>query len=80
MHGKVQRWGNSLALRIPKALAEQLGLDQGSLVRLDVEEGALSVQPVAPARYMLEALLEGVTDENRHGEIGTGDALGEEAW
>jgi antitoxin MazE len=80
MHTKVQRWGNSLAVRIPRAIAEQVGLSQGALVDLDVEAGALSVRPVAPAEYTLDALLAGITDENRHDEVGTGGPQGEEAW
>jgi antitoxin MazE len=80
MHTKVQRWGNSLAVRIPKAIADQVGLSQGALVDLGVEAGALSVRPVSPPEYCLDALLAAVTDENRHDEIDTGGPLGEEAW
>lgn len=80
MRAKIQRWGNSLALRIPKPVAEQAGLGQGGLVELDVEAGALRVRPVAPPAYTLDALLAGVTDENRHAETESGGAVGEEAW
>ena len=80
MHTKIQRWGNSLAVRIPKPVADQIGLGQGALVDLDVESGALRVRPVAPAEYTLDGLLAGVTDENRHGETETGGPVGQEAW
>ena len=80
MRAKIQRWGNSLALRIPKPVAEQAGLGQGGLVELDVEAGALRVRRVAPPAYTLDALLAGVTDENRHAETESGGAVGEEAW
>lgn len=80
MHTRVQRWGNSLAIRIPKPLADQVGFDQGGLVDLDVTEGTLNVRPVAPAAYTLDALLAGVTDANQHDETDTGGAVGREAW
>jgi antitoxin MazE len=80
MHAKVQRWGNSLAVRIPKSIAEQVGLGQGALVDLEVEGGALNVRPVAPAEYTLDALLGSITDENRHDEVGTAGPVGSEAW
>jgi antitoxin MazE len=80
MEGKIQRWGNSLAIRIPKPIAEQVGLKQGGVVDLEVEADALSIRPVAPPKYALADLVEGITEENRHQEIETGAALGEEAW
>ena len=80
MQTKIQRWGNSLALRIPKPLAEQVGLSRGGLVDLRVEEGALTLRPVAPAEYDLDALLDLITDENRHDEIDTGGSVGDEVW
>lgn len=80
MQTKIQRWGNSLALRIPKPLAEQVGLCQGGLVDLRVEEGALSLRPIAPSEYDLDALLDLITDENRHDEIDTGGPVGDEVW
>lgn len=80
MHARIQRWGNSLALRIPRPLAEQAGLGQGGLVAIEVEDGGLSVRPVAPPAYTLDALLAGVTDTNRHDETDTGSPVGEERW
>jgi antitoxin MazE len=79
MRGKIQKWGNSLALRIPKSFAVEAGLDQGSMVDVALVEGKLVITPAAPA-LTLDQLLAGVTDENRHGEYATGPALGREAW
>ena len=76
---RVTRWGNSLAVRIPKALAEQTDLREGSEVELSVIDGALTVRPRGPA-YSLEQLLDQVTPQNRHDEIDWGEPQGKEAW
>lgn len=75
----IAKWGNSLALRIPSAFAREIDVRDGGAVDVSVDEGTLVVRPLhAAAHYDLEALLVGITDENRHGEVGTGDALGNE--
>lgn len=76
----VQKWGNSLALRIPKMVAHDIDLQMGSAVDLTVRDGALLVEPVAAKTYRLGQLLKGVTKRNLHGEISTGPAVGNEAW
>ena len=80
METAIKRWGNSLAVRIPRPLAEEVGLYEDSPVELSLEEGRLIVAPIVEPRYGLELLLAGVTPENLHGEIDTGDAIGGEAW
>lgn len=80
MQSKVQRWGNSLAVRIPKAFAGELGLGEDSPVELSMSHGDLVVSPIAPRTFTLEQLLAGITDENIHEEVTTGPALGNEAW
>lgn len=80
MHAKIQKWGNSLALRIPKSFAEETHLSTGSVVDLAVSNGRLIVRPTPPPRYSLDELLQGVTKKNRHAETGTGDAAGKEVW
>lgn len=80
MQTKIQRWGNSLAIRIPKLIAEEVGLEQGGEVDLRVEEGGLSLRPVAPPAYDLETLVAQITDENRHDEVDFGDPVGKEVW
>jgi antitoxin MazE len=78
VRAKVQRWGNSLAVRIPKAFAKEVGLMAESAVELTVVEGKLVIQPaLAPT---LAELLDGVTPENLHGEIAAGPAAGNEVW
>jgi len=76
----VKRWGNSLALRIPRPLAEEAGLNEDSPVTLSLEEGKLVIAPIVQPRYELEVLLAQVTPENVHGEVDTGGAVGGEAW
>ncbi len=80
MRARVQKWGNSLALRIPKPLADQAHITQGSLVEIKVVDDVLRIELVAPEAYTLDALLEGITEENIHEEIDTGEAQGKEVW
>ena len=80
MKVQVQKWGNSLALRIPKSFAVESSIEQGTLVDVSVVEGKLVVAPVADRKYTLEELLEGVTKRNIHGEIDTGASVGKESW
>ncbi len=76
---KVQKWGNSLGLRIPKSLAEEAAVREGSTVDIAVSNGHLVVRPV-PRKYKLQELLTGVTKGNLHGEISTGEPAGRESW
>ena len=78
MRGVVQQWGNSLAVRIPRAFADELGLDADSPVELVVEGGRLVVAP-AP-RWSLENLVAQITDENLHDSQDLGRAAGAEEW
>ena len=80
MQATIQKWGNSLALRIPKAVAAQIGVVQGAAVDLAVESGALRVRPAAPRELRLDDLVASITPENRHDETDTGAAVGAESW
>lgn len=80
MRTQVQKWGNSLAIRVPKPFAAQAGLEERSVVDLSIVEGKLLIEPVVERSLTLEELLAGVTDENLHGEFETGPAVGNEAW
>jgi antitoxin MazE len=77
---RVQRWGNSLAVRIPKSFAEEVGLMDGSRVEMRLVDGGLLVEPVADLPVSLEELLDGVTESNAHGEVDTGPPQGFEVW
>ena len=80
MKTRVQKWGNSLALRIPKSFAEEVGLHADTAVELSLVEGTLIVQPVTQRSLTLKQLLRGITDENLLGEWDTGLAVGKEVW
>ena len=80
MKTRVQKWGNSLALRIPKSFAEEAGLRANSAVELFLRGRTLVVQPIVPQPPTLEELLRGVTDDNLPGEWDTGPAVGKEVW
>lgn len=76
----IQKWGNSLALRIPKNIASENNLSRGSTVNIYQEGGRLIIEPVKKNKYSLDKLLAQVSEENKHSEIDTGEPAGEEIW
>ncbi len=80
MTSRVQKWGNSLALRIPKPLAAEVGLKDNSPVELSLCEGKLIITPSARSTVSLDDLLAKVTKKNLHSEVDTGPARGAEVW
>ena len=80
MRTRVQRWGNSLAVRIPKSFAEEVGLQDDSPVNLRLSQGRLVLELSAPRPPRLEDLLSRVRKSNLHAEFDTGPAQGREAW
>jgi antitoxin MazE len=77
---KVQKWGNSLAVRIPKAFALDARLNNDSVVEVSLVDGQIVIKPVASPAWSLEQLLSGVTSNNLHHENDTGGAVGNEVW
>jgi antitoxin MazE len=75
----IAKWGNSLAVRIPKNLAAEVNVQDGDPVEVSVEAGALVVRPQAK-RYSIDELVEGITPKNRHGETDWGKPTGKEIW
>jgi len=80
MRVQVQKWGNSLALRIPSSFAKESHIEKGSEVELSLIDGNLVVSPVKKSNYALDDLLADVTEDNLHGEVETGPSVGKEAW
>lgn len=80
MRTQVQKWGNSLAIRIPKAFAADLGIEQDGPVDLTVEDGALVLRPLALPRYELKDLLANINNDVLHAEVSFGDPTGAEEW
>jgi antitoxin MazE len=63
MRTEIARWGNSLAVRLPKQVLEQAGLAEGAAVELVVESGAVVLRPTK-RRYDIDKLIAGITPEN----------------
>jgi antitoxin MazE len=80
MEAKVRRWGNSLGLRIPKALAEEAGIREDSEIDLSVRNGEIVIRPLRRTKHTLKDLLARVTEENKHKEIDFGPPVGKETW
>jgi antitoxin MazE len=76
----IQQWGNSLAFRIPKKIAESLDLELNTEVEIQERDGTLVLVPVKRNKYSLDELVAQITPENLHGEISTGTPIGNEAW
>ena len=80
MQTKIQKWGNSLGLRIPKSFAAEVQVEAGSTVDISVANGQLVVKPVRRRKYVLRDLLKAVNSSNVHREVDTGEAVGREGW
>lgn len=76
---RIRKWGNSLALRIPHAIAELSSLRQDSEVEIQVVGNKLVIE-VVREKLRLEDLLAKVTPENIHGETDWGAPVGNESW
>lgn len=74
---RVSKWGTSLAVRIPKAIAQQWGVQEGSAIEVDTEGSALVLRK---KKYDLASMLSQITPENLHKEADWGPARGAEAW
>jgi antitoxin MazE len=74
----VSKWGNSLALRIPKTLAAELNVQDGDAVDVSLEGGAIVIRPAAK-RYTIEELVADMAPDDG-GEIDWGPPVGKEVW
>lgn len=80
MNTVLQKWGNSLALRIPRTIAAQISVAEGQAVDLQVSRGRLVIAPAKKKQYELTDLIAGITAKNRHAEIVFDDTRGREVW
>ena len=80
MQTKIKKWGNSLALRIPKAFALNANLRQDELVDISIDKERIIITPIDEKKYSLDELLTGVSEDNLHGELDTGVPVGKEIW
>lgn len=77
MRAQIQKWGNSLGVRIPQQLAKQLHLNPGSPVILEVEDQKIIIQS---PKYDLDAMLESITRKNCHHQVLDDELRGNEEW
>lgn len=76
---KIQKWGNSMGLRIPKTFMNQMKLQEGTQVDLLLKNDRIEIVPLKK-KYNLKDLLKNVTEENLHSEWDSGSIQGEEIW
>lgn len=78
MQAVIQKWGNSLAFRIPKSFAKATNIEFGSEVEMEIENGNIIIKPLKKNKYSLDELLEQVNESNKHDEVDFGKAEGKE--
>jgi antitoxin MazE len=76
---KIAQWGNSLGVRLPQAIAQQIGLKAGTVITISTEGDKIVLSPAKP-KYTLQELLKDVKSEQQHDEIDWGEPQGEEVW
>lgn len=77
---RLQKWGNSLAVRIPRNLVNALSLESNAELEIREEDGKIILTPVSSRKFDLQELLAGITPQNLHGEIDMGTETGNEVW
>lgn len=80
MKTTAKKWGNSLAIRVPKSVAVQVGLKAQDDLEIEVHDGNVVLKPHLRRTYRLEDLVKRITPKNVHGEIDTGIPVGREIW
>lgn len=80
MKTTAQKWGNSLAIRVPKSVAIQVGLKAQDNLEIEVQDGNVVLKPQLRRVYRLDDLVKRITSKNLHREIDTGLPVGREIW
>lgn len=80
MQTSVKKWGNSLAIRVPQAIASQINITEGSKIKLILKNNIIEIIPTESKKYNLKNLLSTITNENHHLEISTDSPIGKEIW
>ena len=80
MNTKIRKWGNSLAVRLPRSITEKQKLHEGSFVAFTEEHGAIIIRPARTTDISLKELVRSINTKNIHGEIGFGKPQGKELW
>jgi antitoxin MazE len=76
----VKKWGNSLAVRIPIAVAQDLGLSENSTVQITSDGAVATIKPKKGDKVSLKELVARITPDNRHQEVDWGEPVGKEVW
>jgi antitoxin MazE len=80
MKARIQKWGNSLALRIPRSIAIDAGFAEQTMVDITLEQGVVMITRTAQTEYTLDELLQNVSSTNIHAESDLGAPEGNEVW
>jgi antitoxin MazE len=76
----VKKWGNSASVRIPVSVMQAAHLELDQVVDVREEEGRIIIEPLRAQGFDLSELLEGISDDNLHGELDFGEPMGQEVW
>lgn len=77
---RIQKWGNSYGLRIPKSIMDELEIHPDTRLEIQQEQGRIVITPIRDHKLTLEDLLAQITPDNLHSEVDWGDTAGNEAW
>ncbi|MEJ5244984.1 MAG: AbrB/MazE/SpoVT family DNA-binding domain-containing protein [Bacteroidota bacterium] len=80
MELQVRKWGNSLGIRIPQSIANQINIQDGSRINLVLKKNKIELIPVDTDVFELDNLISLISEENLHQEAETGDKQGKEIW
>lgn len=80
MQIKVQKWGNSLAVRIPRAIADEAAVEENSVMEISVDNNTVLMKRAKTKRLRLRDLVREITKENMHSEFEWGEPAGREVW
>jgi antitoxin MazE len=78
MEAMVQKWGNSLGIRIPNLIVRELSLKDGSSVDINDKGKVIIIKPIE--KNKLSEMLKNINEQNIHQEIETGGPVGKEIW
>ena len=78
----IQKWGNSYAVRLPKAALEKLNWQAGHTVEIrePAQKGTLSIVSTQRRVASLSEMIARISKENQHYATDWGGAVGKEVW
>ena len=80
MNTKVQKWGNSLGIRIPISITKSLNIKANTSIEIKIEGDKILMQPIKNIEYDLKKLISHINESNRHDEKEWGNPIGNEIW